>query len=101
MTTTVVFLLWVLGALQVADVWTTARALKNTELAEGNPVVAFFIKKLGVVGGLITIKVLMAGVAAWALKTYPTSATADLVVLVVLNVVYVYIAVNNFRLLRL
>jgi hypothetical protein len=100
MNNTVIFLLCLLVILQVLDVVSTAKALKNPKLAEGNPVVSFFIKKLGVTGGLVAIKLLAAGAVTWALITYPFGSSADLVVLVVLNVVYVYIVVNNFRLLR-
>jgi hypothetical protein len=88
----------VFGLLQVLDVVSTARALKNPDLAEGNPVARFFIKKLGVVGGLVAIKAILAAFLVWVLNRYPFGTTVDLVSLVIANLIYLAIVVNNFRL---
>jgi hypothetical protein len=48
---------FVLLAMQIADTISTYLALKNPNNEEGNGVIAYAIRKLGVLGGLLAVKV--------------------------------------------
>ena len=51
-------LFYVLTALQLGDIWTTQYALRNIKAAkEANPVVRKLMDKLGILGGLLVLKV--------------------------------------------
>ena len=56
-------LLGILIVLQIADYWTTMRVLRQGG-HENNLVVAWIMQRLGVVAGLMLVKVFAAGVAA-------------------------------------
>lgn len=95
-----IFLLVLLAVLQVLDVVSTSKALKNPDLAEGNPIVSKVIKKLGVIGGLVFIKLAVFIPIAWYLNWHISETNSNMVALVFLDIVYVYIIVNNFKLAR-
>jgi hypothetical protein len=76
-------------ALQLADIWTTLRFLKNKTGHEANPVMAYLFEKFGVIQSLCVVK--SAAVAiAWFLQT-------EIMVIGVLCAFYAYIAINNYR----
>lgn len=85
-------LLCVFTALQLGDVWTTQYALRNIAGAtEANPVVKAVMDKLGVVGGLVAIKLPV--IALFWLFPIPVWALALIVAL------YVYVVGNNARII--
>jgi hypothetical protein len=83
--------------LQLLDAGTTYKALKNADLAEGNPVVAWAIKKLGLAAGLLTIK---AAVVSFIYFGIQYSGVAQTAALITLDAIYVAIVVNNIVRLR-
>jgi hypothetical protein len=83
--------------LQLLDAGTTYKALKNADLAEGNPVVAWAIKTLGLAGGLLAIKVAVVGFIYFGTQYSGVDPKATLFVL---DAIYVAIVVNNIVQLR-
>jgi hypothetical protein len=79
-------------ALQLLDAGTTYKALKNADLAEGNPVVAWAIKKIGLAGGLLTIKTAVVGFIYFGIQYSGVDPKATLIVL---DAIYVAIVANN------
>lgn len=89
-----IVLLIIALTLQVADAWTTYRALSRPGAREVNPLVASLLGRLGLVGGLALAKLL--GVGAVTLAYVLDSAFA----LYVLIVLYTAVVANNINVLR-
>ena len=79
-------------ALQIADVWTTIRALK-LGATEANPVVAWLMEKTG--SGWPFVK--LAGAVAGA---YTAWAGGGLWVVWVLCAIYVYVVYSNWQIIK-
>ena len=86
-------LLGILIVLQIADYWTTMKVLQQGG-HENNLVVVWIMQRLGVVAGLMLVKVFAAGVAAMIYHLGGGYASALLGVGCAL---YVWIVLDNFR----
>ena len=85
-------LLCVLTALQLGDIWTTQYALRNIKVAkEANPVVRKLMDKLGILGGLLVLKVPFI-VLIW-------TSTLPMWLMLGLIAFYGYVVVNNTRII--
>lgn len=85
-------LLYVLTALQLGDIWTTQYALRNIKVAkEANPVVRKLMDKLGILGGLLVLKVPFI-VLIW-------TSTLPMWLMLGLIAFYGYVVVNNTRII--
>ena len=85
-------LLCVLTALQLGDIWTTQYALRNIKAAkEANPVVRKLMDKLGILGGLLVLKVPFI-VLIW-------TSTLPMWLMLGLIAFYGYVVVNNTRII--
>lgn len=82
------------AALQVADIATTLLILNNGG-RELNPVVKWFIDRLGPVSGLVTIKLLFGAVLGWAV----CSGAVGALFVFVLCAMYVVVVGNNLSLI--
>jgi len=80
--------------LQIADYWTTMRVLRQGG-HENNLVVAWIMQRLGVVAGLMLVKVFAAGVAAVVI--YYLGGKYASALLGGGCVLYAWIVVDNFR----
>ena len=87
-------LLGTLIVLQIADYWTTMRVLRQGG-HENNLVVAWIMQRLGVVAGLMLVKVFAAGVAAVVI--YYLGGKYASALLGGGCVLYAWIVVDNFR----
>lgn len=85
-------------ALNVADWRTTRAALTSGIGRELNPVMAWLMARMGIDTVLI-VKVLLVSVMAWLLA-FHTPPLRGLSTLVALAAFYVWIVVNNLRVLR-
>lgn len=90
----------IVSALQVADAVTTAMAARHLgpRFVELNPLMRALIGKLGMVPAMLLKIVAMSGAALAAAIHYPTNEL--LIALGLLIAVYVYIVINNARLLK-
>ena len=85
-------LLYVLTALQLGDIWTTQYALRNIKVAnEANPVVRKRMDKLGILVGLLLLKVPFI-VLIW-------TSTLPMWLMLGLIAFYGYVVVNNTRII--
>ena len=85
-------LLYVLTALQLGAIWTTQYALRNIKVAkEANPVVRKLMDKLGILGGLLVLKVPFI-VLIW-------TSTLPMWLMLGLIAFYGYVVVNNTRII--
>ena len=85
-------LLYVLTPLQLGDIWTTQYALRNIKVAkEANPVVRKLMDKLGILGGLLVLKVPFI-VLIW-------TSTLPMWLMLGLIAFYGYVVVNNTRII--
>ena len=85
-------LLYVLTALQLGDIWTTQYALRNIKVAkEASPVVRKLMDKLGILGGLLVLKVPFI-VLIW-------TSTLPMWLMLGLIAFYGYVVVNNTRII--
>ncbi len=87
----------VLSALQVADAVTTTLALRSGAV-EKNPIIRHLMDQIGVVPALVVKVVLVSAAAIAAAVYYPTAILQ--VVFGLLIAVYLYIVVNNARLIK-
>lgn len=94
--TTHAWLLVFLAALQLLDVLSTIRALKLPGLAEANPIARALMDRLGIVLGLLVLKVpaLFAIVYNYL---HLTELHWPLYTLALLNAIYVWIVASNVR----
>lgn len=85
-------LFYVLTVLQLGDIWTTQYALRNIKVAkEANPVVRKLMDKLGILGGLLVLKVPFI-VLIW-------TSTLPMWLMLGLIAFYGYVVVNNTRII--
>ena len=85
-------LLYVLTALQLGDIWTTQYALRNIKVAkEANPVVRKLMDMLGILGGLLVLKVPF--IVLIRTPTLPMWLMLGLIAF------YGYVVVNNTRII--
>ena len=83
-------LFYVLTVPQLGDIWTTQYALRNIKVAkEANPVVRKLMDKLGILGGLLVLKVPFI-VLIW-------TSTLPMWLMLGLIAFYGYVVVNNTR----
>lgn len=91
-----VYLLILLGVLQVGDAVTTMRALAMPGKYEANPVMRWLFDQLGIAGGLIVEKSLamtLCGALVWSFGNTISCALA------IVCVIYIGVVVNNLRLI--
>ena len=90
----------IVSALQVADAFTTARAQRHLgpRFVELNPLMRALIGKLGMIPAMLLKIVAMSGAAIAAAIHYPTNGL--LIALGLLIAVYIYIVINNYRLVK-
>ena len=89
-----IMLLGLFLLLQVADYWTTMRILKQGG-HENNRVVAWIMQRLGVVAGLMLVKVFVMGVVAVVI--YYLGGDYALPLLGAGCVLYAWIVLDNYR----
>jgi uncharacterized protein YacL len=92
-------LLGIFAALQIGDAWTTIKALSNKKGVEANPILAWLFDKIGLVTGLVLIKVVAIGAIGYLI--YSTPPTLVTFILVVLNAIYGYVVYLNYRIGKL
>lgn len=83
--------IYLVVALQVADLVTTVIALRNPRLGESNSVLRWLFERLGVIPTLVIVKG-----AVIALLVFG-GREMGLPILAVLTVLYVWVVVNNYR----
>ena len=88
----VYILLGVFILLQIADVWTTMAALKTGKAHEANPVMEWFMDKLGVVPSLLIIKAVVIGVVVYFVNVW--------IILAILNCLYAFVVYLNIKTLQ-
>ena len=83
--------------LQILDVHSTARALRLNLGEEKNPIVLFFMQKIGVLAALLLLKAAVVLVALFLFYTaYSTNPQTVDFVLAGLNIFYAYVVYNNY-----
>lgn len=82
------------AVLQVADAYVTVRALALPGKREANPIMAWFMDKLGVVPALILTKVVVVAGVFYFLDSTPLAA------LWLLNALYVAVTLRNWKILK-
>jgi hypothetical protein len=88
----VYILLGVFILLQIADVWTTMVALKTGKAHEANPIMKWFMDKLGVVPSLLIIKAVVIGVVVYFVNVW--------IILAILNCLYAFAVYLNIKTLQ-
>lgn len=86
-------LMYVLIGLQGLDFVSTYRGIKSGKAKEANPVVAWLLKKLGLVIGLIIAKSVGVAVAVGMYLFAP-------IMLVPFIAIYTYVVCNNFKITK-
>ena len=99
MNTLLGFLIVAFFLLNILDVYSTLKVLKNDNYSEGNPVLAFLMDKFGKTAGIVIPKLIIIGLLIWALNTYGITDNL-LAPLVVINLIHLYAVVMNFKHLR-
>ena len=99
MNTLLGFLIIAFFLLNILDVYSTLKVLKDDNYKEGNPILAFLMDKFGKTAGIVIPKLIIIGLLIWALNT--DGITDNLLVpLVVINLIHLYAVVMNFKHLR-
>ncbi len=80
--------------LQLADGYTTMKALKSASNYEANPVMKFLMQKIGKLPALALMKILMSAGMSYA---YVFSGPF---ITLIPNLIYVYVIYNNVRVLK-
>lgn len=85
------------GLLQIADIASTTRAL-DRGARELNPVVRWFMARLGRAGGLVATKTIGAAVIIPAmLLAYAYAATVAIIAIILICAAYAYVVLHNWR----
>jgi Domain of unknown function (DUF5658) len=82
--------------LQIGDIWTTYNIIKSDKGHEANPIMAWIMKELGNLEGLIVAKsilILVVGAICYG-------QTVGLYMLSVFNIVYAYVVYLNYKILK-
>jgi hypothetical protein len=79
--------------LQVADVWTTYKCITSGKGKEANPVMKWIMDKLGLLEGLVLLKIVGTVVVVGLLSQFIEA-------LILLNCFYSYIVYNNWKILN-
>lgn len=82
-------------ALQFLDYDSTKKVLANGG-RELNPIVNFLMKKFGVNRGLIIAKF----IAIWAVLYFYNLDQLDLIIMTIINLIYIAVVVNNYRIAK-
>lgn len=96
METFIGFLIVLLIVLNGFDAYTTIKVISEGRGKEANPVMRFLIEKVGVYAALIGTKVLVIGWMIWYINTYG----ASIYILIAINLLYLYVVINNFKVLN-
>ena len=98
---TIIYVLYaILVLLQALDIYTTLEFIQRRKAVEGNPVMKFFMDKLGKEVGLILPKVLLVlGMGAYVVYITPVFPILVLMATAVLCVIYVFVYKNNKKFL--
>ena len=86
--------LYILLALQLADLVSTVIALRKPNLVESNPLLAPLFKLFGVLPVMLVAKAVLAGYLFYVQAWVPVQ------VLLLLSAGYAYVVYNNFKLIR-
>lgn len=78
MVTPSIWLFVLLAALQLADAWLTVRVLNERSGRELNPVMRWIFERMGVIPGLVAVKLAMLAIVLIALSVVPSWALAAL-----------------------
>lgn len=84
-----------LTLLQIADVFTTYNLVKDREADEGNPIMVWCIKKLGLLPGLIVPKLIIITLFGYLFIYYRQLTVAAMIIS---SGFYVWVIYNNTRL---
>lgn len=88
-----VTLLVILIALQVADGWTTWRALSDGKAREANPLLAWLMERIGTVPALLAVKGAGVAISVYLVLSAPVAAG-------LMALGYAAIVANNLRVMR-
>ena len=81
--------------LQLADFYTTYTVIRTGKGSEGNPVLSWLFGKIGYVPGLFLIKGAMI-IGAF----YITNLSNVEILLGIIDLVYIWVIINNFKVLK-
>ncbi len=96
-----ILLLFTFIALNILDIHSTFLVVTNTSIrSEKNPIARFFLKRLGVKRGLITLKMILLPVIVLMAWYYPHSRKEIIGVLLLSNFLYLAVVANNYRIFR-
>ncbi len=94
----------IFAALQLADIITTYKVLSSGKGAEANKIMAWLFEKFGVLPSLIVFKVLViaiiAGCTIYLPQIYSPMEIIWAVILGLLDAFYLWVAVNNVKVLK-
>lgn len=90
--TKVLFVLFIF--LQMLDIYSTRKALNKPGVYEANPVMRFFMNRIGVDAALVLVKAVGIGVFFYYLNSISPW------VFIVLNIIYTVVVYNNLRLAK-
>lgn len=99
METFIGFLIVLLIVLNGFDAYTTIKVTSEGKGKEANPIMRFLIDKLGVYAALIGTKVLVIGWMIWHINTYNIYG-ASIYSMIAINLLYLYVVINNFKVLN-
>ncbi len=99
MNTLLGFLIVAFFLLNILDVYSTLKVLKNPNYSEGNPILAFLMDKLGKTAGIVVPKLIIVGLLIWALNKYGINDNL-IAPLVVVNLIHLYAVITNFKNLK-
>jgi len=80
--------------LNIVDIYTTYQAISNSNAKELNPIVRFFIDKLGLVFGLLLTKAIFIAFIIAVYQYLPIYA------LIGINILYIAIIINNLIIIK-
>jgi hypothetical protein len=98
--TTLLILLCAFELLTVLDWVSTHQALKYGKGTEGNPLVQFFIRKLGLDGGLAAVTIPPIVIVGWYISMQPVGSAFEVAAVAALDLLYLKTVVSNFKIAR-
>lgn len=90
-------MIYLLLALQLADIVTTVLALRVPGTREVNPILNLLFEKFGVLPVMLTVKALYAGLILFAV---PYMSVYSTIIIIALCALYTYVVYNNYRIYK-
>jgi hypothetical protein len=92
-----IVLLYAFAVLTVFDCVSTYKVIEGGKGSEGNPLVRFFINKLGLVGGLAIVTIPPLVVVGWYISTKPVGSEFEIIAFTALDLFYIKTVISNFK----